>query len=232
MKLTDRFERIFVINLAHRADRRKEMAEQLSRVGLSLTSPGVTLFEAVRPNDPAGFDSVGARGCFMSHLGVLRASARLRSVLILEDDLNFDDHICDRLSPALTALAGTWEVFYGGYRVQQTSLESSPLVFADPVQPVETTHFVAFNGEKTINCLAAYLEAMLGRPAGDEAGGPMHVDGAYSHFRADHSEMKTYLANPQLGYQRPSRTDIHAHRWFDRLPAVRNAAAWARRSFK
>lgn len=77
--------------------------------------------------------------------------------------------------------------------------------------------------------LVPYLQAMLERPSGDPAGGPMHVDGAYSWFRRAHPDLRTVLATPPLGYQRPSRTDVHALRWFDRLPGLHRVAALLRR---
>ena len=49
----------------------------------------------------------------------------------------------------------------------------------------------------------------------------MHVDGAYSRFRADNPTMSVFVAIPELGYQRASRTDIHSLKWFDRTPVVR-----------
>jgi hypothetical protein len=73
-----------------------------------------------------------------------------------------------------------------------------------------------------------YLEAMQARPAGDAAGGPMHVDGAYFWFRRAHPHVRAVLATRVLGYQRPSRTDVHAPRWFDRLPGLHRAVELVR----
>src|SRR5829696_6763409 len=97
----DVFQKIYVINLAARTDRRREMQEQFGRIGMRLDDPKVELFEAIRPDDADGFPSVGSRGCFLSHLGVLkRASAsRLESILILEDDLNFADDFAAKMAP-------------------------------------------------------------------------------------------------------------------------------------
>jgi len=214
------FESIYIINLPSRADRRSEIGAQLARIGLSLDAPGVNIFPAVRPADAGPFSSIGARGCFMSHLGVLKAATGRRNVLILEDDLDFVDNIS---APNLPV---DWGMFYGGARHELET--SGPLTAAPPSAGLGCTHFVAINGG-LIADLAAYLEAMLARPAGDPAGGPMHVDGAYSHFRADHPDVVTYVATPELGFQRPSRTDIHALPWFDRTPGVREVVQWIRR---
>ena len=218
------FERIYVINLKSRADRRVEMAEQLERVGLGLASPQVQLFEAVRPDSPGAFPSIGTRGCFMSHLQVLRDARDrgLASVLILEDDLNFVKDFGTRFEPVRRCLQQQpWGMFYGSYTFygEAPTLPDAPCVQADAQLPISTTAFVAVHGA-WIGRLIKYLEAMLQRPAGDPAGGPMHVDGAYCWFRAAYPEMACWLAHPSLGYQRSSQTDIHPPRWFDRVQPV------------
>ena len=111
--LIDTFDHIRIINLAHRADRREEMAEQLRSVGLSFKLT-VSLFPAVRPVDRSEFESIGAHGCFMSHLGVLRESIGKSGVLILEDDANFAAEFHNRVGPAVAALPSGWGIFYGG----------------------------------------------------------------------------------------------------------------------
>jgi len=50
----------------------------------------------------------------------------------------------------------------------------------------------------------------------------MHVDGAYTWFRRTHPTRRTWVALPELGHQRQSRTDIHPLRWYDRWPLVRD----------
>jgi len=41
--------------------------------------------------------------------------------------------------------------------------------------------------------------------------------------------MVTLSVSPTLGVQRPSRTDVHDLRWFDRVPLVRDTAQLYRR---
>jgi hypothetical protein len=157
----------------------------------------------------------------MSHLQVLRLARDQgwRSVLLLEDDLNF----CADFAPRFAALApdlstGDWGMFYGSYSTAHApAFAPRPWVAAEPTLELSTTAFVAVQGHH-IALLVRYLEAMLARPPGDPLGGPMHIDGAYCWFRRAHPGMATWLANPPLGYQRASRTDIHPLRWFDRQP--------------
>jgi hypothetical protein len=232
--LTEYFEQTFIINLPNRHDRREEMAGQLQTIGLGLEYPGMTIFPAVRPESSGDFPSIGARGCFLSHLGVLRQAwqAGYQRILILEDDVDFSKDfqlIAPKIIDALQNIE--WSVFYGGYRVGQ-ELPVTPdvpsLISIKPDVAVQTSHFVAVQGQ-AIAHLVAYLEQMLQRPGGHPEGGPMHVDGAYNWFRRSSPQFKTVLAVPQLGFQRPSRTDIHDLKWHDRMPCVRELVAMMRR---
>jgi hypothetical protein len=217
-----------VINLGYRADRRAEVAEELGRFGLALGEGRVRLFPAVRPDEAGPFESIGARGCFVSHLGALRDALRdgAESLLILEDDVAF----CDSrgLAAALAGLQDVdWSIFYGGYDAVD-GIGSTPVAVVDHATPILTAHCVAFR-RPAIAALVPYLEAMLSRPAGSPRGGPMHVDGAYSWFRREHPSFVTALANPPIAHQRSSRTDIHALGLKDRLPIVRDLVGYARR---
>ena len=227
----DSFERIYIINLASRADRRAEMAEQLRSIGLGFNSAAVRLFDAIRPTDAGPFPSIGSRGCFMSHLGVLKdaVAAGFQRILIVEDDLNFAPDFAQRSERLVARIAAPdWGMFYGGHEVPGHPSALDGAVDLKPEEPVQTTHFVALQGP-TVNAAAAYLAAMLLRPSGDADGGPMHVDGAYSWFRREYPHVRTWIAVPPLGYQRASRTDIHALRWFDKMRAVRDVASMLRR---
>lgn len=223
------FSRIYVINLASRTDRRDEMSTELDQIGKSFGDKDVHLFPAVRPEAAGPFASIGARGCFMSHLGVL-ADAEARGdgpIAILEDDVAFAADFAVR-APRLFDELGRkeWAVFYGGHR--SFSHDGDGLVLIPSDAAMLTTHFVCFN-RQVIAPLRRYLEAILTRPAGDPNGGPMHVDGAYNWFRKHNPALNTYAAAPALARQRSSRSDVAPLRWFDRTPVAREAAAFARR---
>jgi len=235
MHVLDYFQQIYIINLPQRRDRRREMAEQLKAVGLSFRDPRVRLFEAVRPEDAGQFPSIGARGAFMSHLGVLKDAKahQWQRILVFEDDLNFIPDFPNKIAPVVARLQlEDWSFFYGGY-VLASPVESESgkvLIPADPALPIQTAHFLGLRGT-AIDESIAYLETLLTRQGGDPRGGPMHVDGAYSHLRQEAPRLLTLLATPQLGYQRSSRSDIYDLRWFDRLPGLRQAVQ-ALRSLK
>lgn len=201
----------------------REMRSQLKKMGLSGTEPNLFWYAAVKPTDAAGFPTVGARGCFLSHLAVLQMArqARARSVLILEDDLNFFDDAPQHLKSVAQYLEDhDWGMFHGVYRADaKVTLQQSVCHQASFDLPVSTTAMVAINGSR-LGALVEYLEAMLRRPPGDPLGGPMHIDGAYCWFRMAHPDMPAYLVSRPLGYQRSSRTDVHALKWWDRTPFV------------
>lgn len=229
----DYFEQIYVINLPQRHDRRSEMAEQLRMIGLTWNSPGIRLFSAVRPDDPGGFPSIGTKGCFLSHLGVLRDAAKhgFERILLFEDDLNFVSDFPQRMNKTSARLAQEdWSFFYGGYAIEPMPAASADttIIPVNASETITTAHFVGFRGD-VIEETIGFLEQVLSRPPGHPDGGPMHVDGAYAWYRHLHPEKLTLLATPQLGYQRSSRTDIHALRWYDRTPLVRSAVNYLRK---
>lgn len=229
----DYFDRIFVINLPSRLDRRREISLQLKSIGLELNKGNVVLFPAIRPADPGGFPNVGTRGCFMSHLEVVRIARNegLERILVLEDDLDFVPDFRLHFPPILNWLqSSNWSLFYGGCRLESpvSGRIADGLMLASSRDQIVTTHFLALRRD-AICAAVPYFERMLERPGGHPDGGPMHVDGAYNWLRRAYPELTTVVAEPQLGYQRPSRTDIHDLKWFDSIPVVRSAASLVRR---
>ena len=202
---------IFVINLEHRVDRRLEMEEQLLKVGWR-----AEFFPAIRPEEPAGFPSTGAHGCFLSHLSVLKAAQdrEAQHVAILEDDLNFRPGFTSRWKSAMSRLASLeWSIFYPGHALEQLPAGLSRV---PPNIAIQCTHFMVIN-RPALKSLIAGFETILSRPPGHLLGGPMHIDGAYSTLRAQNHGLVTYAYFPALGYQRSSRTDVGNAKWFDRV---------------
>jgi glycosyl transferase, family 25 len=202
-----------VINLAERKDRRNDMEKQLNYVGWQ------ALFsDSMRPSDAGGFESIGARGCFESHLVTLRRAATSgRHAIIMEDDLNFCPDFSTKWNEAYEALQGkAWAMFYPAHLL---TLENG-LSLLRPSDELRCSHFIAFHKER-INEIIGHLETILARPSGHPLGGPMHVDGAYSTIRAQNTALVTYAFSPSLGYQRSSRSDIAPLRYYDRVKALR-----------
>jgi hypothetical protein len=204
----------YVINLADRKDRRTEMLLQLKRVGWK-----AEFSNSVRPKAAAGFPSIGAHGCFMSHLATLRRGAVSGShIILMEDDLNFAADFAQRWDPAVNELDSIdWSIFYPAHYLQD---QSSGLTLITPTMSMMCSHFIMIH-KNAASTVIRGLEEILSRPPGDPSGGPMHVDGAYSVIRAQNARLDTYVLNPSLGHQRLSRSDVAEAKFYDRAPVLR-----------
>lgn len=226
-------DKIYVISLPQRLDRRRDTEAQLRRIGLDFQDARVEVFDALRPDDAGEFTSIGARGCFLSHLEVLRRARAVgyQSILVLEDDIDFVADFAPRMAAIERLLdRDNWWMFYGAY---DPGLDDrggpDEAVRLAPTKEILTSSFIAYRAV-AIGHLIPHLEAMLVRRKGDPAGGPMHFDGALNWFRQAHPEAPVWLAAQPLGWQRSSRTDVHDLAWFDRAPVLRIFVGWIRAS--
>ncbi len=228
------FDAIYVINLPERADRKRELERELRSVGLQTGDPRLVWTRAVRPLEAGEFASIGARGCFLSHLTCLQSASERghQRILILEDDACFPRLRADGLKQVLRKLQGSsWALWYGGGTVLRASPVASDDVEVVPIDHtmgVQTAHCVAFQGD-AIGSVRSFLELILTRPNGHPEAGPMHVDGAYSTWRALNPAAITLITVPPVCMQRSSRSDIAVTRWFDNTPLVRRGVAALRR---
>lgn len=219
----DQFDRIRIVNLKHRKDRRVEMLRELRRVGLR-NDPRVAFVEAFSFPDAGGFRGIGSHGNFHTQLRILEEAANAgESVLILEDDCDFT------LGAEAYALPWDCDVFYGSYQTATPNeLENGDVI---------GSHFMGFS-KPAARAAAVYLRSLLQpnyAPDPRAAAEPTYradirpsIDGAYVWFRRAHPEMKTIFATPALGHQRASRSDCAQVRFFDALPVLRQAATYAR----
>lgn len=222
--LSDSFQRIFIINLPQRRDRRVEIERELNRAGMALTPGRIEIFPGQRPSDAAGFWNTAVRGCFLSHFMIIKLAAqmRLENVLILEDDLVFSQRLLEDQAGVIEQLRNQpWSIAHLGHNEASTR-ESISFQPVEPGRNVTTLHLYAVNGP-VLGRLADFLEQVQQRPAGHPLGGPMYPDGAISMFRAQNPDVLTLMAQPNLGYQRPSPSDL-APRWFDRAPIVKTVS--------
>lgn len=207
MRIFDHFDRIRIISLPQRTDRRRAMTRELARMGLE-GDPRVAVFDAIRPENPERFTSIGARGCFESQKQLLREAAYAgESILILEDDCQFFTGAAER------NFHDAWDIFYGGYTAMQpTRLEESD---------IEGSHMMGFSkaGARLVSDYLEHLTCEGIHPS---------IDAAYVWFRRANPDVRTAFADPPLAGQRPSRSDIATLAWYDRWPIIRDAASVAR----
>jgi len=201
------------------------MAQQLARIGVGYDHPQVRLFAAERPETAGDFPNIGTRGCFLSHLNVLKDAVAqgFDCILVLEDDAEFTSRFCNMTTAQAEQIATTpWEMFYfGSQYTPDLSTDVDHGFFtsvAEPV-PLKLGHATMLKKAAFVP-LVPYLEAMLTRKIGDAKGGPMHVDGAYSWFKNDVAGIRTMVMKERWIGQRASRTDIHDLDWKENIPFI------------
>jgi glycosyl transferase, family 25 len=221
----DKFDRIRIVNLPSRSDRRREMEHQLSLVGLA-DDPRVKFFDAIQSVDPGPFRKAGSHGTYLGHLQLLeQAMEANESILILQDDCNFRVPEIDRY-----CMPSDWDMFYGGYSASDPDdPEASDIIGA---------HFMGFS-TTAVRLACPYLRQLYSsrdfppdprasRESGFDPAIRPPIDGALVWFRRAHPEIRTVFA--MLSYQRSSRTDIGERKWFDKIPGLRELAEAARRA--
>jgi hypothetical protein len=228
MRIVDCFTLSRVVSLRVRKDRRRDMNRMLTRIGWPPRPGALEFFDAIRPDGPGLFETVGIYGAFLSHLTVLRDAARAGAerVLVMEDDLEIDPRLPeeeDRIARAL--LSRPWGMVYLGHFADHLPRSPDGLVLWDGATRGAHCYGVS---QPTLGALVAYLELVITRPAGHPEGGAMHVDGAMHMFR-QREGVPTLFASPNLGWQRRSRSDVSPGRWFNRWPVAQRATTLARR---
>ena len=221
MKLFDAFERIVVINLPERTDRRSEMMAELGKAGVDAFDPRLRFLPAIRPTSAGAFPGIGARGRYASHLAAIDSAIRDRvsGVLILEDDLALSPAACEAQYALTERLqAGNWDFCYPGHALPQTSAAAHP-AWKVTNTPLESARFYGLHRRVLVE-LRDYLEACAHRAPGHPDGGPMHVDAAYSMFRDRRRDLVTLVATPSLGGTRSSRSDFTDDRWYRPEPVA------------
>lgn len=230
MQILDFFQRLYVINLPERRDRRQATERELHRIGLDLQSKQIEIFPGIRPSSPSGFPSIGARGCFLSHLEVLKQAQaqNLANVLILEDDILFSNTF-PRYEARLMQQLSQWQAWGFAYFGYPTVFDENepPGTFVPFTQPLTTT--VAYGINRSLfQRLIIFLEALQHRTAGHPLGGPMHLDGAYNTFRQQNPDVVALRTAPAFIGQRSSRSDIFPNAWYDCWPMAQQLVELAR----
>lgn len=225
------FDRITVVNLPERTDRRREMEAELEKVGIDAADIRLHFFAAKRPTEQGYWPSLGARGCFQSHLEILQQAQRdgLRNILVVEDDCDFTDRPAAQCEAMFRALGTTdWDLCYLGH--PEALDDAEPGTWVAHTRPFQQSHCYAVNG-RAFGRLVEFLEAITRRPEGHPLGGPQHYDGALNMFRQQNPDIITLLAAPSLAHQRSSKSDIFEH-WYDNVPGLRQLFALRRALMK
>ena len=209
MTIIEYFDRTAIINLPERVDRRTETREEFKKIGWPIENEKVFFFSAIKPDTPGGFPSSGVKGCFLSHMNIIKQAKhdKLANILIMEDDIAFVSDIDKIAAEAFQELdQKEWGFLYLGHEYTSDFTSGKRLELL--TEPLPLAHFYAVNGT-IFDRFLDFLDQVLDRPPGHPEGGPMHYDGALSTFRMQNRDINTFVIVPSLGYQRSSRTDLH-----------------------
>ena len=182
-KITDWFDKVFVINCAHRPDRLAQFKEEVESKNLGDLSK-ITVFPAVigdYTGHPAGWGAGnGAWGCLQSHRRVMEDLMHMRddrgalawdSALILEDDVFFLENALQDLHNFMLEVPCSWgQIYLGGQHRAKTTETGLPMVRKGG--SINRTHAYAVSGEY-INRVYQHISYMMDY-TGD--GNHKHVD--------------------------------------------------------
>ena len=134
--LTDLFDRVYVINCAHRPDRLEETKKHFEETKMA-DNDKVHYYPAIIGDwttCPADWRSGrGAWGCLRSHQRILedvlhtrddREALTLNNVLILEDDIIFKDNALQKLNEFMEIVPDDWGQIYLGGQHRRTKVET------------------------------------------------------------------------------------------------------------
>lgn len=127
MTLHDKFERIVVLNLPYKEDRKRRLTENLRTTGIA-DPDQITWNKAISGewmNPPAWWNSGnGAWGCCISHIIAISQAImdQCESLLILEDDAIFEMNAQDHLALYSQNWPDSWgQIYLGGQHLKEPS---------------------------------------------------------------------------------------------------------------
>jgi len=206
--LTDWFDRVYVINCAHRPDRLEETKEHFEETGMA-DNDKVVYYPAIIGDwttCPADWDSGrGAWGCLRSHQRIIedvihdrdqRGQLNCRNVLVLEDDVTFKEDALEKLNIFMEAVPDDWgQIYLGGqHRRRVKYTDNEDIIIGTSVN---RTHAYAVN-EPTYTSFYRHISY-----ASDYRGTNKHIDHQLelAHNREDWSVYcpKEWIAGQRAG---------------------------------
>lgn len=121
--LNEVFDAIYCINLGRRCDRWEACQDQFSRLQIDVErQEAIDGNPGIRTACPSGHV-----GCVLSHLGVYRRALEENHerILVLEDDVEFVDHIKTTFPWFWRQVPDDWEVVYFGWTMSKKYLRST-----------------------------------------------------------------------------------------------------------
>lgn len=147
MKLFDRFDKVFLINLKKRTDRLNNFIDQVNKFDLGKFE----VFEAIDSTDKKSEElnihfSPGAYGLITTNIEILKKSIEenYETICIIEDDCVFKDNISE-INTYYNFLPSDWDILYFGGNHNYNAGVPEPIEINEhtiKLQHSYTTHFI------------------------------------------------------------------------------------------
>jgi glycosyl transferase family 25 len=205
------FDRVRIINLKERKDRRTSMTKEIRRIGGVFEGVRLGFFEAIRRSSADGFPSPGLNGCFHSHLQILRDAhaSDCKRLLVLEDDVVFHpefNYLSNKLVQQLEGMPD-WKIVNIGWESRCTRFTQTAKGISIAPVDIIGTHAYCLKGTH-IEEFMEWFEYSLKLPLGHPDGGRISPDGVLNHFRMKTDSRGCYIFNPKLAQQYNSNSSI------------------------
>jgi GR25 family glycosyltransferase involved in LPS biosynthesis len=195
------FDNIYCINLDRRNDRWQEASSEFNKYNLKVQRisavDGSKLDMSKIKMDVLKKDSMpGAVGCSLSHINVIKHAKEkgYSKILILEDDVVFEENFIERFTNEIKHLPEDWDMFY----LSGNNLKSDCLTKVNNFFYKTTFTFTTHSYAITSNLYDKIIEgaAALNEP----------IDEFYrKHIQQNYN---CYIIRPHITYQRPGFSDI------------------------
>jgi GR25 family glycosyltransferase involved in LPS biosynthesis len=202
MVLTDYFDGTYCINLNRRPDRWEDSLREFNKHGLNVErfeavdgaklTGGYAIKETVKGT---GDITKGVMGCALSHLGIVEeAKARgLKTVLVLEDDVCFDDKLNEKFFEWVKEMPGSWDMLYlgGNHNARYATGRVSPHLLR--ITNTNATHAYALR-DTVFDAIIERLRYI-----------DFPVDIIYKEIQR---KVNSYCFSPRLAWQREGMSDV------------------------
>jgi hypothetical protein len=217
MGVLDYFDRLAIIHLPNRTDRYKSLKHELSRIGIDIEDPKVSIPDPPMPETANGLASRGVYGSFLSHLEIIESaySDGLDTVWVLEDDAIFSKKFNSQQTAIAEYLrANEWDQLFIGHTVLE-ELPVSPTGLLRYSGPFIWAHSYAVH-RRIMPRLIEYLRKTIEREEGHPEGGKVYIDAAYFFFRQLNPDVICVVSSPCFSVQKGSQSSLNAPLWYQR----------------
>jgi GR25 family glycosyltransferase involved in LPS biosynthesis len=147
MKLFDRFDKVYCINLEHREDRKNHILSECNKYDLGEVS-FFNAFNGYNLSNPYKISN-GNFGLILTNIEIIKEAKNnnYKNILILEDDCYFTSEVLN-INTYFDALPDDWDMLYLGGNHNTHVGNSPPIVINEKIVKLHstlTTHFVAIN---------------------------------------------------------------------------------------